>query len=56
MRKSFFNIMFELLKEKNTGLFLGCFVLLVTFLQLIGLLFETDKYEWQDPFLLNFII
>ena len=56
MRSSFFKIMFELLKEKNTGLFLSCFVILIMFIQLIGLLFENDKFEWRDEFFLTYIV
>ena len=47
---SFFNIMFELLKEKKTskrrgillhlGVFVGCGILLISFIQIIGHIFE----------------
>ena len=54
LRSSFFNIMFELLKEKNTsihefppyllylGIFLGSLIILIMFIQLVGLLFDPD--------------
>ena len=52
LRSNFFNIMFELLKEKNTsntqddkiviGTFVGCIIILIMFFQLIGLIFEPN--------------
>ena len=52
LRKSFFNITLELLKEKTTGktiadliplgLLVACFVILIMFIQLIGMLFEKE--------------
>ena len=41
-KKSIFDIMLELLKDKKTGKWYGCLLMLIMMLQVIGLLFDKD--------------
>jgi hypothetical protein len=42
VKKTIFDIMLELLKEKKTGKWYSCLLMLIMMLQIIGLLFDKN--------------